>query len=103
MELLDVDESGRRGVKEIEDSNYQIECDMVVMALGTKPNPMALNNSNIQTDEKKIIITKDTKTSDEMVFAGGDAVTGAATVILAMEAGKKAAIEIVEKFKKNIV
>lgn len=103
MELLDLDESGRRGVKKIEGSNYQIECDMVVMALGTKPNPMALSNSNIALDDNNLIITQGTKTSDEMVFAGGDAVTGAATVILAMEAGKKAALEIVEKFRNNIV
>ncbi len=103
MELTDVDSSGRRGVKEVKGSNYQIECDMVVMALGTKTNPLAFEDSTIKRDEHDLIIVDGTKTSDDKIFAGGDVVTGAATVILAMEAGKKAAMEIVEKLKKNIV
>lgn len=97
MELTDVDESGRRGVEKVNDSNHIVDCDMVVMALGTNPNPLSTMGSNIKKDDKNLIIVDGTKTSDDKVFAGGDAVTGAATVILAMESGKKAANEIVEK------
>lgn len=97
MELTEKDESGRRGVKTLENSNTIVDCDMVVMALGTNPNPLSTLESNIKRDNKNLIIVDGSKTSDELVFAGGDAVTGAATVILAMEAGKKAALEIVEK------
>ncbi|MDE6292828.1 MAG: NADPH-dependent glutamate synthase [Bacilli bacterium] len=97
MELTEKDESGRRGVKALENSNTIVDCDMVVMALGTSPNPLSTLESNIKKDDKNLIIVDGTKTSDDLVFAGGDVVTGAATVILAMEAGKKAALEIVEK------
>ena len=71
---------------------------MVVMALGTSPNHEALKESKIALTERGLIQTEEnkTKTSLDNVFAGGDAVTGAATVILAMEAGKKAAKEIME-------
>lgn len=96
MELTEKDESGRRGVREIEGSNANFDCDMVVMALGTSPNPLSTIKSSVKKDNKGLIIVEGTKTSDNKVFAGGDAVTGAATVILAMEAGKKAAREIVE-------
>ena len=96
MELTEKDESGRRGVREIEGSNSNFDCDMVVMALGTSPNPLSTIESSVKKDNKGLIIVEGTKTSDDKVFAGGDAVTGAATVILAMEAGKKAAREIVE-------
>ena len=90
---------GRRGVTEDKESLHTVECDMVVMALGTSPNHEALKESNIELTEKGLIKTEEdkTKTSKDKVFAGGDAVTGAATVILAMEAGKKAAKEIMEK------
>ena len=97
MELIEKDESGRRGVKVVENSNKILNCDMVVMALGTSPNPLSTRNSDIKKDDKGLILVDGTKTSDDKVFAGGDVVTGAATVILAMEAGKKAALEIVEK------
>ena len=94
MELTEPGEDGRRSVKEIKDSNHIVECDMVVMALGTGPNHEALKNSNIILTERNLIEVEGTKTSLDNVFAGGDAVTGAATVILAMEAGKTAAKEI---------
>lgn len=99
MELTDADETGRRGVKALDDTVHRVDCDMVVMALGTLPNPLATKNSNIGKDEKGLIIVEGTKTSIENIYAGGDAVTGAATVILACEAGKKAAKEIIESFK----
>ncbi len=96
MELGEADESGRRSVTEKTGSNYQVACDMIVEALGTSPNHEALKNSNIKLTDKGLIEVNGTKTSLKNVFAGGDAVTGAATVILAMEAGKKAASEIIE-------
>jgi len=96
MELTEPGEDGRRSVKEIEGSNHEVKCDMVVMALGTGPNHEALKDSNIKLTDRGLIEVAGTKTSMKNVFAGGDAVTGAATVILAMEAGKKAAKEIME-------
>ena len=62
------------------------------------PNPIATENSDIITDDKGLIIAPEGVTNNEHVFAGGDAVTGAATVILAMEAGKKAAKQILDSF-----
>ena len=97
MELTETGEDGRRGVQEKEGSNHVVECDMVVMALGTGPNHEALKESNIELTDKNLIKTDNMQTSIEGVYAGGDAVTGAATVILAMEAGKKAAKEIINK------
>ena len=99
MELTEPGEDGRRSVKEIDGSNHQVKCDMVVMALGTGPNHEALKESNIKLTDRGLIEVDGTKTSMENVFAGGDAVTGAATVILAMEAGKKAAKEIIDNLK----
>ena len=96
MELTEPGEDGRRSVKEIEGSNHEVKCDMVVMALGTGPNHEALKDSSIKLTDRGLIEVAGTKTSMKNVFAGGDAVTGAATVILAMEAGKKAAKEIME-------
>ena len=72
---------------------------MVVMALGTSPNHSAVKNSKIELSDKGLIVVENTKTSLKNVYAGGDAVTGSATVILAMEAGKNAAKEIMEKLK----
>lgn len=95
MELGMPDESGRASVKEIQGSNHIIEADMVIMALGTSPNPLVTSNLDIEMN-KGLIVVDGTKTSIDGVFAGGDAVTGAATVILAMEAGKQAAKEIME-------
>ncbi len=99
MILGEPDESGRRGVTEDESSKHVVDCDMVVMALGTSPNHGALKNSKIELSDKGLIVVNGTKTSLDNVYAGGDAVTGAATVILAMEAGKKAAKEIMEGLK----
>lgn len=96
MELGEPDESGRRSVVEKKDSNYIVNCDMIVEALGTSPNHEALKNSKIELTDRGLIEVNGTKTSLSNVFAGGDAVTGAATVILAMEAGKKSASEIME-------
>ena len=100
MELTEPGEDGRRSVVTKEGSNHVVECDMVVMALGTGPNHEALKESNIVFTEKNLIQVDEsgTKTSLDNVYAGGDAVTGAATVILAMEAGKKAAKEIISRF-----
>ncbi len=96
MKLGDVDESGRRSVYEDLDSIHDIKCDMVVMALGTSINHEVLKNSIIKTNDKGLIEVDGNKTSYDNVYAGGDAITGSATVILAMEAGKKAAKEIME-------
>lgn len=99
MNLTEPGEDGRRGVVEDENSLHKVDCDMVVMALGTSPNNSAVKNSKIELSEKGLIVVENSKTSLDNVYAGGDAVTGAATVILAMEAGKKAATEIIEKLK----
>ena len=98
MILGEPGEDGRRSVTEDKTSNHIVDCEMVVMALGTSPNHEALKESKIALTERGLIQTEEnkTKTSLDNVFAGGDAVTGAATVILAMEAGKKAAKEIME-------
>ncbi len=95
MILGEAGEDGRRSVSEDESSKHVVDCDMVVMALGTSPNHEALKNSNIVLTERGLISVENSKTSLDNVYAGGDAVTGAATVILAMEAGKKAANEII--------
>ena len=95
MELGEIGNDGRRGVNEKKGSEHTVSCDMVVLALGTSPNHEALKQSNIKLDERGLIIVDNCKTTLNNVFAGGDAVTGAATVILAMEAGKNAASEII--------
>ena len=95
MELGEVID-GRRSVNVIPHSEHNIDCDMVVMALGTSPNHEALRDSDIKLDDKGLIVVDELKTSIDNVYAGGDAVTGSATVILAMEAGKKAAKRIME-------
>ncbi|MBQ9444104.1 MAG: NADPH-dependent glutamate synthase [Lachnospiraceae bacterium] len=94
MELGEPDASGRRRPVEIEGSEYEIECDLVIMALGTTPNPLiAGTTDNLETNKKKCIVADEETgaTSRNGVFAGGDCATGAATVILAMGAGRKAA------------
>lgn len=99
MELGEPDESGRRSPKEIPDSEFIIECDTVIMSLGTSPNPLiSSTTSGLEINKRKcIVVDEETgKTSVEGVYAGGDAVTGAATVILAMGAGKVAAKAIDE-------
>lgn len=94
MELGEPDASGRRSPIEIPDSEFEIELDTVIMSLGTSPNPLISSTTNgLEINKRRCIVAEaDTgKTTREGVYAGGDAVTGAATVILAMEAGKKAA------------
>ena len=101
MEVVDMELSevidGRRSVNEIVGSEHTVDCDMVVMALGTSPNHEAVKHSNIEINDKGLIVVEELKTSLNNVYAGGDAVTGSATVILAMEAGKKAAKRIMEE------
>ena len=103
MELGEPDESGRRRPVPIEGKTYEVEVDTVIMALGTNPNPLITStNPDIETNRKQgIVITEDGQSSVEDVFAGGDAVTGAATVILAMGAGKKAAEGIDQYIKEK--
>ena len=94
MELGEPDESGRRRPVEIPGSEYEIEADTVIMSLGTSPNPLISSTTKgLETNRWKCIVAteEDGATSKAGVFAGGDAVTGAATVILAMGAGKAAA------------
>ena len=93
MELGEPDASGRRRPVEIPDSEFELETDCVIMALGTSPNPLLKSTTaGLATQRWGGIITdEDGLTSCEGIYAGGDAVTGAATVILAMGAGKKAA------------
>ena len=100
MQLGEKDSDGRRSVSEIEGSEHIVKCDMVVEALGTSPNHEAIKSSDIKLTDKGLIYVDDSKTSLPNVFAGGDAVTGAATVILAMEAGKMAANKIIEYLNK---
>ena len=94
MELGEPDASGRRRPVEVPGSEFHIECDCVIMSLGTSPNPLIAHTTpNLEINKHGgIIVTEGTEmTTKEGVFAGGDAVTGAATVILAMGAGKAAA------------
>ncbi|OPF52127.1 glutamate synthase (NADPH), homotetrameric [Clostridium baratii] len=99
MKLLEADESGRRRPVEIEGSEFIMDVDTVIMSLGTSPNPLISSTTKgLEINKRGCVIADDNNglTSREGVFAGGDAVTGAATVILAMGAGKKAAIGIHE-------
>ena len=102
MELGEPDASGRRRPVVKEGSEFNIECDAVIMALGTSPNPLIKNTTKGLETQKwgGIIADERGQTSREGVFAGGDAVTGAATVILAMGAGKAAA-EAMDEYVKN--
>ncbi len=99
MELGEPDESGRRSPVVVEGSEFTLDCDCVVMSIGTSPNPLIKNTTkNLEVNRRGCIVTQDDSglTSREGVYAGGDAVTGAATVILAMGAGKSAAQAIDE-------
>ncbi|NLJ91132.1 MAG: FAD-dependent oxidoreductase, partial [Clostridiales bacterium] len=94
MELGEPDASGRRRPIEVEGSEFELECDTVIMALGTNPNPLIPSTTEgLEVNKWKCIVADEEtgQTSKEGVFAGGDAVTGSATVILAMGAGKEAA------------
>lgn len=98
MELGEPDESGRRSPVKVEGSDFTIDCDVVIMALGTSPNPLIKSTTKgLDTNRKGCIVAdEEGHTTREGVFAGGDAVTGAATVILAMGAGRRAANAIDE-------
>ena len=94
MELGEPDESGRRSPIEVPGSEFDIEVDAVIMSLGTSPNPLISSTTKgLEINKRKCIVAEEEfgKTSKTGVYAGGDAVTGAATVILAMGAGKNAA------------
>jgi glutamate synthase (NADPH/NADH) small chain len=96
MELGEPDESGRRSPIPIPDSEFEMDVDVVIMALGTSPNPLIANTTpGLETNKWKCIVADENGiTTKPGVFAGGDIVTGAATVILAMGAGRKAAAAI---------
>ena len=94
MELGEPDASGRRRPVAIPGSEFVMDVDTVIMSLGTSPNPLISNTTKgLEINKRKCIVAEEAtgKTSKEAVYAGGDAVTGAATVILAMEAGKAGA------------
>lgn len=94
MELGEPDESGRRRPVVVEGSEYEMELDTVIMSLGTSPNPLISSTTEgLEVNKWKCIVadSENGKTTKEGVYAGGDAVTGAATVILAMEAGRAGA------------
>ena len=103
MELGEPDASGRRSPVAVPDSHFTIDTDVVIMALGTSPNPLiAQTTPGLERNRKGgIVANEDGVTTREGVFAGGDAVTGAATVILAMGAGKRAAAAIDEYLKNK--
>ena len=94
MELGEPDASGRRRPVEVPGSEFEIACDTVIMSLGTSPNPLiSSTTAGLEINRRKCIVANEEngQTSKAAVFAGGDAVTGAATVILAMGAGKAGA------------
>ena len=102
MELGEPDASGRRRPIEVPGSEFELEVDCVIMSLGTNPNPLIKDTTPALEINKKggIVVNEDGLTSKAGVYAGGDAVTGAATVILAMGAGKTAAKAIDEQLSK---
>ncbi len=102
MELGEPDESGRRSPIPVEGSEFEIETDVVIMALGTSPNPLLHDTTpGLETNRRGcLVVGDDLATTRDRVYAGGDAVTGAATVILAMGAGRKAAAEIHRKLSE---
>lgn len=101
MELGEPDASGRRRPKAVEGSEFTVEIDTAIMALGTSPNPLISRTTpGLEVNNRGTLIVDENEcTGKDGVFAGGDAVTGAATVILAMGAGKKAAVAIDEYIK----
>ena len=102
MELGEPDASGRRRPIEVPGSEFVLDVDTVIMSLGTSPNPLIRSTTpGLETNRKGcLIVNEDEMTTRDGVFAGGDAVTGAATVILAMGAGKKGAAAIDAYLKK---
>lgn len=103
MELGEPDESGRRSPVVKEGSDFELECDVVIMALGTSPNPLLKQTTaGLETNRRGCIVADEAgATTRKGVFAGGDAVTGAATVILAMGAGRRAARAIDEYIRNG--
>ncbi|MFI3330181.1 MAG: NADPH-dependent glutamate synthase [Rikenellaceae bacterium] len=101
MELGEADASGRRSPIVKQGSDFEIDCDVVIMALGTSPNPLISSTTKgLETNRWGCVVADDNGQSSRAgVFAGGDVVTGAATVILAMGAGRKAAVAIDEYIK----
>ena len=102
MELGEPDASGRRRPVPIPDSEFTLDVDMVIVAVGTSPNPLIASTTDGLDINRHGCVTADDegRTSRKGIFAGGDIVTGAATVILAMGAGKKAAMAIHEFLSK---
>ena len=103
MELGEPDASGRRRPVEIEGSEYVMDADTVIMSLGTSPNPLISSTTKgLEVNKRQCIVAEEAtgKTSKLAVYAGGDAVTGAATVILAMGAGKAAA-KAIDEYLQN--
>lgn len=100
MELGEPDASGRRSPKPIEGSEFILPADTVIVSLGTSPNPLIKDSfPELKTERKGVLVVDDDMmTSVDGVYAGGDVVTGAATVILAMGAGRKAAKAILDRF-----
>ena len=99
MELGEPDSSGRRRPIPVQGSEFDIPCDVVIIAIGNSPNPLiSMSTPDIKISKRGTIEAdeKDGRTSKKFVYAGGDIVTGAATVILAMGAGKVAARSIME-------
>ena len=104
MELGEPDASGRRRPIPVEGSEFVLDLDCVIAAIGTSPNPLIRHTTpGLDTNRKGCIVADDEHgiTSKDGVFAGGDAVTGAATVILAMGAGKRAAAAMDEYIKNK--
>ena len=103
MELGEPDQSGRRSPVPIPGSEFEIPAETVIMALGTAPNPLIVNTTKglEATRRGGLVADEEGRTTREGIFAGGDAVTGAATVILAMGAGRKAAKAINEYFRSK--
>lgn len=97
MELGEPDQSGRRSPVPVPGSEFSIACDTVIVALGTSPNPITRSFGVSLSGKGTIVVDEEMMTDRENVYAGGDAVTGAATVILAMGAGRKASRAILRK------
>ncbi|MBD3315671.1 MAG: dihydropyrimidine dehydrogenase, partial [Chitinivibrionales bacterium] len=105
MELGEPDASGRRRPVPIEGSEFELECDVVIIAIGNKPNPLIPDtNPDVEVTRWGTIVADENSmaTSKEGVFAGGDIVSGAATVILAMGQGKVAARSIHNYLSKSV-
>jgi len=98
MQLGEKDESGRCSVSKIENSEFEMECDVIIASVGQGLNPLFLRTTDIERGKKGVVIVNDNlETSIPCVYAGGDVVSGASTVINAMRDGKKAAKAIIEK------